>query len=113
MTNSSVMKDATPGKFDVMEKFTVKMKLMNNTAVSVQYLKIYSHKTNNFKSVFLLLCSPVNLSKHNVYALYGRLKQFFCVFIAPYLTRWFTRSVWYQTAVNAHHFTPGTEESWK
>ena len=52
MTNSSVMKDATPGKFDVMEKFTVKMKLMNNTAVTVQYLKIYSHKTNNFKSVF-------------------------------------------------------------
>ena len=24
--------------------------------------------------------------------------------------RWFTRSVWYQTAVKAHHFTPGTEE---
>ena len=25
-------------------------------------------------------------------------------------TRWFTRSVLYQTALNGRHFTPGTEE---
>ena len=46
-------------------------------------LKVYSHKTKNFKSVFLLLCSPVNLSKHNIYALFGRLKQFFSCFYHP------------------------------
>ena len=42
-------------------------------------LKIYSHKAKNFK-VFLLLCSPVYLSKHNIYALFGRLKQFLSCF---------------------------------
>ena len=30
-----------------------------------------------------------------------------------YVIRWFTQSVWYQTAVNARHFTPGTEECCK
>ena len=35
----------------------------------------------NFKSVFLLLCLPVfNLSRHNIYSLFGRLKQFFSCF---------------------------------
>ena len=29
---------------------------------------------------FSLLCSSVNLSKHNIYALFGRLKQFFSCF---------------------------------
>ena len=26
--------------------------------------------------------------------------------LGPLLARWFTRSVWYQTAVNGRHFTP-------
>ena len=30
--------------------------------------------------VFLALCSPVNLLKHNIYALFGRLKQYFTCF---------------------------------
>ena len=34
---------------------------------------------------FLLLCSPVNLSKQNIYAIFSRLKQFFSYFITPYL----------------------------
>ena len=32
------------------------------------------------KNLFLLLYSPVNLSKQNIYALFGRLKQFFSCF---------------------------------
>ena len=45
-------------------------------------LKISSHKMKKIKSVFLLLglCSQVNLSKHNIYTLFGRLKQFFSCF---------------------------------
>ena len=37
------------------------------------------------KSVLLLLCSQVNLSKHYIYALFGRLKQFLVDSVAPYL----------------------------
>ena len=44
-------------------------------------LKIYSHKTKKN----LLLCSPVDLSKHNFYTLFGVLKEFSVVFITPYL----------------------------
>ena len=29
---------------------------------------------------FFVLCSPVNLLKHNIYALLGRLKQYFACF---------------------------------
>ena len=39
--------------------------------------KIYCHKRKNLK----VLYSPVNLSKHNIYAFFGRLKQFFhCIY---------------------------------
>ena len=38
------------------------------------YLKIYKIKQIG---VFLLLCSPVNLAEHSIYALCGRLEQFF------------------------------------
>ena len=31
-------------------------------------------------SIFLALCSPVNLLKHNIYPLFGRLKQYFACF---------------------------------
>ena len=44
------------------------------------YLKIYSHKTQKFFNILLALCSPVNLLKHIIYALYGRLKQYFACF---------------------------------
>ena len=37
-----------------------------------------------FKSVFILLCSPVDLLKHKIYALFGRLKQFLSCFFTPY-----------------------------
>ena len=30
--------------------------------------------------VFLALCSPINLLKHNIYALFGRLRQYFACF---------------------------------
>ena len=48
-------------------------------------LNIYSHQNKKNKSGFVLLCSAVNLSKHNIYTLFGRLKQFFSCFITPYL----------------------------
>ena len=35
---------------------------------------------NKIKTVFILLCSPVYLSKHNNYVLFERLKQFFSCF---------------------------------
>ena len=41
---------------------------LDRSVKSISYfLKIYSHK---IFSVFLLLCSPVNLSKHNINALF-------------------------------------------
>ena len=40
---------------------------------------ILPHNENILK-YFLLLCSPVNLLKHNIYALFGRLKQYFTCF---------------------------------
>ena len=43
-------------------------------------LKRYSHKTKKFLSIFLVLHSPVNLLKHDIYALFGRLKQYFTCF---------------------------------
>ena len=49
----------------------------------------------------LSLCSPVNLSKHNIYALFGRLKQFFSCFSAPYLMH---HSVNKQNTAYLHHF---------
>ena len=33
-----------------------------------------------FKSIFSVLCSPVNLLKHKIYALFRRLKQYFACF---------------------------------
>ena len=35
---------------------------------------------NIFSSIVLALCSPVYLLKHNIYALFGRLKQYFTCF---------------------------------
>ena len=35
---------------------------------------------NIFSSIFLALYSPVYLLKHNIYALFGRLKQYFACF---------------------------------
>ena len=43
-------------------------------------LKIYYHTTKFFKTIFLGLCSPVSSLKHNIYALFGRLKQYFTCF---------------------------------
>ena len=43
-------------------------------------LKVYSHKTIIFLKYILVLCSPVNLLKHNIFALFGRLKQYFSWF---------------------------------
>ena len=42
-------------------------------------LKDILPQNKNFK-VFLALCSPVNLLKHNIYALFGRLRQYFACF---------------------------------
>ena len=35
---------------------------------------------NILSSIFLAFCSPVYLLKHNIYALFGRLKQYFACF---------------------------------
>ena len=48
----------------------------------------YSTGSNHFKDILpqnekrvvLLLCSPVNYTKKNIHALFGRLKQFFSCF---------------------------------
>ena len=37
-------------------------------------------QNENFFKVFLVLYSPVNLLKHNIDALFGRLKQYFTCF---------------------------------
>ena len=37
-------------------------------------------KPSLVSSIFLALCSPVYLLKHNIYALFGRLKQYFACF---------------------------------
>ena len=44
-------------------------------------IHVYSPKQKSSKC-FLLLCSPVNLSKHNIYTLTRRFEQFSVVFIA-------------------------------
>ena len=46
----------------------------------LQLLKIYSHKNENFRKYFLVLCSPVTLLKHNIYALFGEIKAVFRLF---------------------------------
>ena len=54
------------------------------TTGDVQQAQCVSYLSNNsfildrkkIKIGFLMLCSPVYLSKHNIYALFGRLKQF-------------------------------------
>ena len=43
-------------------------------------LKDLLPQNKKFLKCFLLLCSPVNLSKHNIYTLFGKLKQFFSCF---------------------------------
>ena len=43
-------------------------------------LKVYSHKTKFFSSIFSVLSSPVNFLKHNICVLFGRLKQYFACF---------------------------------
>ena len=52
-------------------------------------VKIYSHKTNNFlKCVFIVMLTMLTmLSNHNIYALFGRLKQFAVVLKPPYSMR--------------------------
>ena len=37
-------------------------------------------QNEKFLKYFLALCSPINLLKHNIYALFGRLKQYFACF---------------------------------
>ena len=34
-------------------------------------------QNGNFLKHFLVLCSPVNLLKHNIFTLFGRIKQYF------------------------------------
>ena len=41
---------------------------------------MYTPTTRTILKVFLMLCSAVNLSKHNIHALFGSLKQFFNCF---------------------------------
>ena len=43
-------------------------------------LKDILPQNENFLKYFLALCSPVNLLRHNIYALFGRLKQYFSCF---------------------------------
>ena len=37
-------------------------------------------QNQTFFKYFLVSCSPVDLLKHNIYALFGRLKQYFACF---------------------------------
>ena len=64
----------------VINRKTMQLPYLNEYVDIYIYLKIYSHKTNIFLVFFLALCSPVNLLKHNIYALLGRLKQYFACF---------------------------------
>ena len=43
-------------------------------------LKDILEQNENFLKYFLALCSPVNLLKHNIFELFGRLKQYFAGF---------------------------------
>ena len=47
---------------------------------SVDTFKDILPQNENFLKYFLALCSPVNLLKDNIYALFGRLKQYFACF---------------------------------
>ena len=58
----------------------VSFELHGNHALFGTFLKIYSHKTKIFQSILLALYSPDNLLKHYIYALFGRLKQYFTCF---------------------------------
>ena len=40
------------------------------------YLKIYSHKMKKIKSIIHCFVHKLTYQKHNIYALFGRLKQF-------------------------------------
>ena len=58
--------------------------------------------------VFLFLCSRVNLSKHGIYALFGRLKQFLKLFYysrfdAPFsVILWNSSSMHFSTLTSLH-----------
>ena len=64
-------------------KETCNKNIYNNHKVHVQQTEELK-KIKKLKCI-LLLCSPANLSKHNIYALFGRLKHTLVGFISSYL----------------------------
>ena len=46
----------------------------------IYYFKGILPQNEHFLKYFLVLCSPVNLLQHKIYALFGRLKQNFACF---------------------------------
>ena len=47
---------------------------------NIQIVKDILPQNQHFLKYFLVLCSPVNLLKHNFFALFGRLTQYFSWF---------------------------------
>ena len=51
----------------------------------IRLIKDILPQNENFLKYFLVLCSPVNVFKHNFFALFGRLKQYFSWFYCSIL----------------------------